>query len=66
MLGAGFKPALGPQTGTIRWPRGYYEHVICNDKALDRIRAYIANNPARCADDPENISRAVSVEAGRV
>jgi hypothetical protein len=40
--------------------------VIRNEKALDRIRAYIANNPARWANDPENISRAVSAEAGRV
>jgi hypothetical protein len=50
----------------IRWQRGHYEHVIRNEKALDRIRAYIANNPARWADDPENISRAVSAEAGPV
>jgi putative transposase len=50
----------------VLWQRGYYEHVIRNEKALDRIRAYIANNPARWADDPENISRAVSAEAGRV
>ena len=50
----------------VRWQRGYYEHVIRNEKALDRIRAYIANNPARWADDPENISRAVPAEAGRV
>ena len=50
----------------VLWQRGYYEHVICNGKALDRIRAYITNNPARWAEDPENISRAVSAEAGRV
>ena len=48
------------------WQRGYYEHVIRNAKALDRIRAYIANNPARWADDPENISRAASAQSGRV
>jgi putative transposase len=65
-LGAGFEPALGPPTRTIRWQRGYYEHVIRNEKALDRIRAYVANNPSRWADDPENISRAVPAEAGRV
>ena len=63
---AGFKPALAQQTRTIRWQRGYYEHVVRNEKALDRIRAYIANNPARWADDPENISRAVPAETGRV
>jgi REP element-mobilizing transposase RayT len=50
----------------VRWQRGYYEHVVRNEKGLDRIRAYIANNPARWADDPENISRAVSAEIGRV
>jgi REP element-mobilizing transposase RayT len=43
-------------TRGIRWQRGYFEHVIRNEKALDRIRAYIANNPVRWADDPENIS----------
>ena len=51
---------------SVRWQRRHYEHVIRNEKALDRIRAYIANNPARWADDPENISRAVCAEAGRV
>ena len=64
-VGAGFKPALAQQTRPMRWQRGYYEHVVRNEKALDRIRAYITNNPARWADDPENISR-VSAEAGRV
>jgi len=46
----------------ILWQRGYYEHVIRNEKALARIRAYIAHNPVRWADDPENISRAASAE----
>ena len=50
----------------VLWQRGYYEHVIRNEKALDRIRAYIANNPAQWADDPENVSRPVSAEGGRV
>jgi len=50
----------------VVWQRGYYEHVIRNEKALDRIRNYIANNPARWADDPDNISRAASAETGRV
>jgi REP-associated tyrosine transposase len=47
----------------VLWQRGYYEHVIRNEKALNRIRAYIANNPAQWADDPENVSRPVSAEA---
>jgi REP element-mobilizing transposase RayT len=29
------------------WKRSYYEHVIRNDQALDRIRSYIAGNPQR-------------------
>ena len=29
------------------WQRNYYEHVIRHDRALNRIRAYIHQNPAR-------------------
>ncbi|MCP5156108.1 MAG: hypothetical protein H6983_18195 [Ectothiorhodospiraceae bacterium] len=36
------------------WQRGYYEHVIRTDAALDRIREYIVTNPIRWAEDPEN------------
>ena len=36
------------------WQRSYYDHVIRSDAALGRIRQYIANNPARWAEDPEN------------
>jgi REP element-mobilizing transposase RayT len=46
----------------VLWQRGYYEHVIRTEKALARVRAYIAHNPGRWADDPENISRAASAE----
>jgi putative transposase len=28
------------------WQRNYYEHVIRDDQSLERIRDYIANNPA--------------------
>jgi REP element-mobilizing transposase RayT len=41
--------------GTPLWQRGYYDHVIRNEKALNRIRCYIADNPARWADDPDNL-----------
>ncbi len=40
------------------WQRNYYEHIIRDDDDLDRIRQYIANNPARWTDDenhPANI-----------
>ena len=47
------------------WQRGYYEHVIRNEEALNRIRDYIAHNPARWADDPDNISRPASAAKGR-
>lgn len=35
----------------------YYEHVIRGEAALLRIRRYIAENPARWAEDPENPGR---------
>jgi REP element-mobilizing transposase RayT len=50
----------------VLWQRAYYERVIRNEKALDRIRAYIANDPAQWADDPDNTTQAVSAERGRV
>jgi putative transposase len=39
------------------WQRNYYEHVIRNPRALERIRAYIQNNPAQWALDRENPQR---------
>lgn len=36
------------------WQRNYYEHIIRNDEALNRIRRYIADNPAQWALDREN------------
>lgn len=36
------------------WQRNYYEHVIRNEESLNRIRQYIADNPARWALDREN------------
>jgi REP-associated tyrosine transposase len=36
------------------WQRYYYEHVIRQGKDLDEIRAYIAENPLRWDQDPEN------------
>jgi REP element-mobilizing transposase RayT len=39
------------------WQRGYYERVIRNSDELDRIRAYVHDNPARWAttDDELNV-----------
>jgi putative transposase len=33
------------------WQRNYYEHIIRDEAALARVRAYIENNPARWAAD---------------
>jgi len=32
---------------SFAWQSRYYEHVVRSDRALRRIRAYIASNPAR-------------------
>jgi hypothetical protein len=39
------------------WQRNFYEHIIRIEAALDRIRQYIVNNPARWSEDAENTSR---------
>ena len=36
------------------WQRGFYEHVIRHEEALNRIRDYIATNPRRWQIDREN------------
>jgi len=42
-----------PEVGV--WQRNYYEHVIRNEASLNRIREYIATNPARWELDRENM-----------
>ena len=36
------------------WQRSFYDHVIRNDKSLNKIREYIINNPINWAIDEEN------------
>lgn len=36
------------------WQRNYHEHIIRDEASLNRIREYMANNPASWADDAEN------------
>ncbi|MCK4396605.1 transposase [candidate division WOR-3 bacterium] len=36
------------------WQRSYYEHIIRNEKELNRIREYIQNNPLKWELDREN------------
>jgi putative transposase len=39
------------------WQRNYYERVIRNDQELERIRRYIADNPAKWELDEKNPDR---------
>jgi putative transposase len=57
----GFKSAstnrineLGNTHGKQFWHRNYYEHVIRDEKDLERIREYIRLNPTRWPLDEEN------------
>jgi putative transposase len=43
--------------GTPVWQRNYYEHIIRDESSLNRIRQYIAENPARWDADQENPQR---------
>lgn len=36
------------------WQRNYYEHIIRNERELNRIREYMQNNPLRWQYDREN------------
>ena len=38
------------------WQRSFHDHIIRNDKSLNKIREYIRNNPATWDDDKENIN----------
>ncbi|MEE9456330.1 MAG: transposase [bacterium] len=54
----GYKPAVTRRINQSRgtpgarlWQRNYYERVIRDDEELGRALGYIADNPARWADD---------------
>jgi len=34
-------------TSHFAWQRNYYEHIVRDDRALDRLRTYIEHNPSR-------------------
>ncbi len=36
------------------WQRNYFEHIIRNNTALQKIREYIVNNPLKWFDDTDN------------
>ncbi len=41
-------------TGRPIWQRNYYEHIIRNEREMDRITRYIESNPSQWAQDDEN------------
>ena len=43
------------------WQRGYYEHIIRNEKSLDRIRHYIINNPLKWEIDKNNPQNKINI-----
>lgn len=45
------------------WQRNYYDHIIRNDKSLNRIREYIINNPGQWEKDIENPDRIGNIES---
>ena len=38
-------------SGKSIWQRGFYEHIVRDEKDLNRIREYIMNNPAKWDED---------------
>ncbi len=45
---------LDQTPGAKIWQRNYFEHIIRNEKDLQRIREYIFNNPLNWESDEEN------------
>ncbi|MEK9181388.1 MAG: transposase [Patescibacteria group bacterium] len=40
-----FKAKVSRRIGAAVWQPNYYEHIIRNEKALNKIREYVVNNP---------------------
>ena len=63
-----FKSAVAKRLNEMRgtpgaslWQRGYYDHIIRNDRSLEAIRRYIEDNPRNWLRDPENPTRGEEV-----
>ena len=48
-----YREVTGEAGGSL-WQRGYYEHVVRDDRDFARIGGYIANNPTNWALDHEH------------
>ncbi|GIK58042.1 MAG: hypothetical protein BroJett015_37050 [Chloroflexota bacterium] len=46
--------------GTAVWQRGYYERIIRNEREWQATQQYIINNPARWAEDHDNLDTLLS------
>jgi putative transposase len=46
--------ALRGSPGATIWQRDFYDHIVRDERSLDRIRHYIGANPSRWAQDDEN------------
>jgi REP element-mobilizing transposase RayT len=46
--------AIRGTPGVPIWQRGYYDHIIRDQRSLERIREYIVTNPCRWKSDKEN------------
>ena len=42
------------------WQRSFYDHIIRNEKSLNKIREYISNNPENWEQDIERITSEAS------
>ena len=40
----------------FKWQRSFHDHIIRNDKSLNKIREYIRNNPATWDNDENNVN----------
>jgi putative transposase len=51
---------LHGRSGQAVWQRNYYEHIVRDEESLNRIRQYIADNPAQWEFDRENPAASAS------
>ena len=42
------------------WQRSFYDHIVRSESALERVRQYVVDNPARWGEDEDNPERGCS------
>lgn len=45
--GRGVRAGLHPPYDRVLWQRSFYDHIVRDDRDLERVRAYIEGNPGR-------------------